>query len=503
MNLAVISRYLERSFFYLLQIGLVRRSANLFNKVIKCPLATLKVSRLSLPPPRILFRPTMSEIVPKADHALSRKGRRYLDNLTRTHLATEDAVQSLLNLVDPFPDDNWKNVGMVGTGSAPTLPLRNIAEFTVSAPPGLAAGATWDLHLAVVPVAAPAIAGTGGSFTVSNAGAAVFTPNPFSQETFTWVAYPSGTNVNIQSPAIATTSKGVWTPPSVLSATAYRFTSMGAELQNISTALNKGGAAYAYRQGMQKEEWNRSDGAFAANKMFRCHMVTQDNVQNVSDIVQFPNTWRGSADDGVVIVNTPLSMEETGWCRLGYTLTHWGSVLNFSGQLQGTYTESVGEVAPWNSSGAFMTGLVQGASILVRCSVGIEYMVNKTDATLVALCRDPVPSSPELMEIFNKILAELPAGFNYRDNPLGEWFDKILSMVADFAPRVGGLLSPIVPGAALIGSAIGTGAKAIQGIKHSTQRKMNEQKSQKKNNKPPPGRPSQKQLPAIPHSSSK
>jgi hypothetical protein len=442
----------------------------------------------------------MSEVIHKSDHVVSRKGRRYLDLLTKSHLATEDAVQSLLNLVDPFPDENWVNVGLPATGSVPTLPLRNIVEFTVSAPPGLAAGATWDLHLAITPVATPSIPGTGGTFTVSAAGAAVYTPTPMALETFTWIAYPSGTSPDIASPALATTSKASWTPPSLSAGQGYRFTSMGAELQNISTMLNKGGAAYAYRQGAVKETLFRTEAAFAANKLGRIHMAMIDNVVSPATILQLPNTWKGSAEDGVVVVNTPMSATDESYQRLGYTLTHFGlNSASSAGVISGNYIESYGEMSPWNFSGAFMTGLVQGASILVRCSVGIEYIVNKADTTFVALSRAPVASSPELLEIFAKVLRDLPAGFDYKDNPMGEWFDKILSMVADFAPRVGGLLSPLFPGAALIGTAVGTGAKAIQGISKTTSRKIQEQKQQRKKNNGPSA---QKRLPAPPPSSS-
>lgn len=45
-------------------------------------------------------------------------------------------------------------------------------------------------------------------------------------------------------------------------------------------------------------------------------------------------------------------------------------------------------------------------------------------------------------------------------NPLGEWFNEVLDAVATWAPQVGKAVGNIIPGAAIVGNAIGMGAGA-------------------------------------------
>jgi len=348
------------------------------------------------------------------------------------------------------------------------------------------------LHCANLPIARPSVPGSGGTFTCSTTGAAVLTPALKEVQTFSWVSYPTGSPVSILDPAIATTGKGSWTPEMIGDAQAYRFTCMGVELQNISAPLYRGGSAYAYRFGAKKETWTNSGASFSANRMSRCHMVSPYEVTQPSDIINFHNTYQGRADDGVVSVNLPFDMNST-FNRLGYTLTFVGKTA-VAGSITGSYVESVGEFSDWNYAGAFLTGLPANAAIKLHARVGLEFLVSSIDTTFQSFSRNPVPVSPELVEIFSKILSNMPAGFDYKDNPLGEWFDSILRAVAEAAPIVGNFLTPVFPAAGLIGKGIGTAAQAVRGVKNSTAEKVsqfNQRKATKANKKPLPATPKQ------------
>ena len=80
-----------------------------------------------------------------------------------------------------------------------------------------------------------------------------------------------------------------------------------------------------------------------------------------------------------------------------------------------------------------------------------------------ALSKPGVAHSPVIEEIIASILRDMPAGFDYRENPFGEWFMKILDTVANVAPAIGTALSPIFPPAAMLGHGVGGLARAVSG----------------------------------------
>jgi len=408
----------------------------------------------------------------------SKFGQRVLNALISRKLATPEAVMALENLVDPFPDGVFEASGWPDACSTNSVRIVDNQEFSIGAPPGLAAGATWDLHVCNLPVPMQSFAGTGGTYVVSSSGGATITPAVRTAGLFSIVAAPSGSLPDVFSPALGTTSITQVSSAAVLQGLPYRPTCMGAELINTSSQLTKGGMGYAYRFPSQSEPVTYYIGPAPATSFLQRSYLTASPPIIPSDITNYPNTVKCTAENGIVFMNTPTTFENKPQ-RVGSSNIFWNRNNGNLGNGSGVNTLQYGPVCDWNIAGAFITGLANGASITVRIRVSYELFPTVEFPNMIALSQRPVPYSPELAEILNRILATLPAGFDYIENPFGEWFDRILDGIANIAPVVGSSLGMLYPPAALIGNAIGTGAKAIKGIKGATQAKMNEKKKQK------------------------
>jgi len=188
-----------------------------------------------------------------------------------------------------------------------------------------------------------------------------------------------------------------------------------------------------------------------------------------NEVDDWPNTYIGSAQDGVYVINTPADQVNAarGFAGRGVAYVDNPSDLGTAGA--GSFLS--GAHNGWNMCGAFMTGLAQGSSILVKHRVYLEIFPstksNSSSYSLIRLTNPTVPYSPVILEVLAQVLRDMPAGCRYTDNPLGEWFQSILDKIATYAPVVGAALTPLSPLAPIIGSAVGKGAAMIRGVPKS------------------------------------
>jgi len=115
---------------------------------------------------------------------------------------------------------------------------------------------------------------------------------------------------------------------------------------------------------------------------------------------------------------------------------------------------------PWDISGSIFSGLSNQTTLQVTARYYFEKIPEPTNPALLVLARPPSDYDPVVMQIYARVMNELPVAVMAKDNPLGEWFTDILRGVADWAPKVGNALS-FLPGASAIGDALGTGAKTL------------------------------------------
>jgi hypothetical protein len=117
---------------------------------------------------------------------------------------------------------------------------------------------------------------------------------------------------------------------------------------------------------------------------------------------------------------------------------------------------------PWDVSGAVFAGLSAQSTLQVTVKYYVERIPTISDPNLLVLCRQPPSYDPLALEIYSRVVAKLPVGCKVDENPLGEWFDTVMDIVAAGLPIVGSSLAAIFPPAAALGAALGVTAAEIR-----------------------------------------
>lgn len=130
-----------------------------------------------------------------------------------------------------------------------------------------------------------------------------------------------------------------------------------------------------------------------------------------------------------------------------------------SGLPVSTYVQNKG-VIPWPSDSvcAMFTGLSETTTLALKVKFYIERRVNTSIPALRALVpftKDSPSINPKVLMLVSQLWADLPVAVMYKENPAGEWWDRILGAVGEIAPQVLSMIPhPIAQAAA-------TGIKAI------------------------------------------
>jgi hypothetical protein len=398
----------------------------------------------------------MSDVV--VPNQTSKRQRKFLSRLEDFGGASSDAIEAVLNLVNPFPDEVPKRVGWPDSQATPSVVIVDTYEVSLSAPAGIGAGLTWDVHAAGLPFLYSSSLSLYGGSVASNGVYAVGTTN-VQMGGLVIVTNSTGQNLDpIAGSSAAPYAKQAYGPGAQLQGSQGRIVAQGIEIVNTSAELYRGGMAYAYRIPAQSTPMslNQQSGLPVA---LVSSMLPYPPAA-VSDIVNYPNTFEGMAANGVYAINTPNTIQNQYKANVGGSallMTSLGNISNLT--LTATQTLGLGSAQDWCYFGSFLTGLAQGASVLVRYRTYLEVAPTPRDGNnLVRLLNPSVPHNPAVTEVLDKVLVTMPAGCSYTDNPLGEWFDSLMNAIESAAPSVGSALGMIFPPAKLIANGIGMAA---------------------------------------------
>lgn len=376
----------------------------------------------------------------------------------------EDALDSVLNLCNPFPDYAVKRLGWPSEKATGSVVIVDTYEKVITAPAGLVAGETWDLHAAMLPVpftsvfSAEKFVETSGLVSTNTAG--------LSDASASLVIKTSSSAIGGDDPldplkaAVAVGARQVYSYGVHAEGSQHRVVAQGIELINTSAALYKGGAVYGYRIPADRTPiyWSHAVAAVPAGEYLGVSCMTGMPPRKPSDLVNYGNTFEGPAADGAYVINAPDDSRNEPTGTLGGAVVFSDGPGWTDGNV--VLTQGSGSLNGWCFSGVMATGLAQNSSFLIRFRTYLEVFPLPHDGnSLIRLTNPTIASNPVINETLSVILRDMPAGCPYTHNPLGEWFESIMESVEAIAPMVGGIFGPI---GGLVGSGVSHLAKGAK-----------------------------------------
>lgn len=402
---------------------------------------------------------------------MSRRAQTILERLVADRSITSEGRNFLVGSLDPFHDSEIPLDGFPDITSS-----RSVTQFvqytTTISKPASVTSSTWDLHLCNVPVS-PDLSvtpvGTIGSATVTPGAVVAIGSLPPLCNGFSAFACPSGApywageQLGFPLALAPSYSRGV-----------HRVFGFGFEAVNVTAPLYQQGSVTVYKRpshcvpGVVRE---------TAGDSQYCPFLSGP-APTSAEAALFPNSRTWSAKDGCYGIATlndidcPVidSTPGTFFIRrnippaLGDITDGWCPMPSDSSRCH---------VYPFDITGAIFTGLSPETSLTVTVRYLIERFPGPDNADLIVLGRPSPAYDPLVLELYSRCLEHLPSVVPVGENPLGEWFAKVLGSIAKYAPAVASVIphpvvSTIVRGAGMLAGA-GHGALSARNARKKKQ----------------------------------
>lgn len=452
---------------------------------------------------------------------IPRKARAMLRNLLDQRLITPEGLNWLTCATDPFHDTEVRCTGYPDVTTAKSICQVVTKTMSVKRPAGIADTDSWGLQTFFVPLTpcfSQAPLAKGKNVTRQNSKSDVKEvkttdkpPGPHmsfakkakrEHETLLnsvantgyvrTTVEPDGTlsqapsldlyagwnvinlpdNDDWQSATLGTSFDDLSLPPEYCTG-AWRLVATGLEVTNTTAQLYKGGSVTVYRS--PSAQTHTMTGAVAGNG-YAIRSVGLLPPSNMADASLYPNSKTWGAEDGCYLIGTindpdnpyftPVPgvagvMTPTNFTDLSIG-SGWLGYFPDAGDPPGTieWSTACAGPLPYDTTGAVLNGLNNQSTIQVTARYFIERHPTVADPNLLVLAQTPAPYDPVALEIYSRAMNELPVGCKVGDNPMGEWFNDVISAVADWAPKIGKALGSVgIPLAQPIGTMVGAFAK--------------------------------------------
>jgi hypothetical protein len=402
-----------------------------------------------------------------------------LEKLVASRNITQDGKEWLVAALDPFHDYNHQIAGYPDADVSQTVVSCYQYEASITAPTNVAT--TWNAHIFSTPNMQPADAGP--VYTESADWSKIIDPAvPLTYKTGPIVArsylpgFAGGGGVAIPHPVAADYSDAIL-PPSGntdLSAGCSRVIGIGFEVHNTTAEIYKQGAVTTYRM---PQNYADNQALFTNNAgppptsygtIFGKRMRMPPSSIAEANLLRGTRTWE--AKDGVYAtvfqsrVNNPLltmSCEQGLFDPLGSpsgaTSIVWGTPLNVGvpAGLPLTYTPAASQFMPFDTTGAFFTGLSPQTVLTLKVRFYVERAPTWNDTNLAPLASPSANYDVAALELYAAAINMLPCAVQVAENAHGDWWRSVLKVLGHVAGPVGSIMNTMVPGAGLVGNALG------------------------------------------------
>lgn len=424
-----------------------------------------------------------------------------LDKLCKERLITHEGCDWLKSALDPFHDFQLERLqGYPDISTEPTVVVQVKQAKTISAPPGIVDGETWDCHFALSPVdycqpasgvestirgvrVEPGLSDHSGNVSYVDPSlpdpicnrmdgllisSAPSDGPPGANMTFTPGHCLASGNTRHQLQGIHlddfvdydATDLGV-----------YRIIYSGFEVVNTTAQISKQGSVTVYEYGNSYEVATKHEGSqliAAPNTYFRCPPNTlaeakimpgahtwaaQDGCYNTAKF-QTDNPFQSATQRNFTFSqNNTNAPENSGYLlpATGYPVHNYGSFASCNRSTDASMLTATTHFSRMNTTGAYFTGLSHSTSLFVTWRVGIERLPSANRPMFLALAQPSAAYDPQALVLYNLVANALPPGCPQGYNDAGKWFSWIASRAKAAIPTV----YPIVRTAAMIASSMG------------------------------------------------
>jgi len=239
----------------------------------------------------------------------------------------------------------------------------------------------------------------------------------------------------------------------------FRLVAAGFEVVNTTSALNKQGSVTSYRSPNSRTEGYLSNFSVEAGPFTTQFGLLPPSTQQ--DASSYPNSKTWAAADGVYSVCSFNTVTNPFSAPVPHSVCFVENAVLADLQTINPVTPTRLAWQPWSTAGADHAGnssilpmdvngsIFSGLSAESTLQITMRYFLERVpcakDTTLVTLARTSTPFDPMALELYSRSMNELPVACQAGENPLGEWFTKVMDVVADAFPmaaNVAGLVNP-------------------------------------------------------------
>jgi hypothetical protein len=133
------------------------------------------------------------------------------------------------------------------------------------------------------------------------------------------------------------------------------------------------------------------------------------------------------------------------------------------------------QYAPWNISGAYVTGATVGTVLTIVAKAYIECFPNPDQKAFVTLTQPAAPYDPMALEVYAKASYSLQPATLRSNNPGGEWAKTVSGVVGSVMPRAGNAIATASRMAPKAKQAFNAGRSGLQAIQNGKDQRKGKQ----------------------------
>jgi len=139
---------------------------------------------------------------------------------------------------------------------------------------------------------------------------------------------------------------------------------------------------------------------------------------------------------------------------------------------------------PYDVSGLVLANPSQDQTYQLTVKYYMERIPTSSDPNLLVLSTESAPFDPMALEIYSRAMTHIPVAARVSENPMGEWFEKVMEIVASVAPTIGTLMTPVLgPAGPALGIGLGMASAVASGTNNAARRKIQKQEQEQFNSR--------------------